>query len=89
MRVEPTQTLRLGQRFRIALHVSAGETPLVVHAEVARDDGLAGFVLRFNDLTAASERYLAKMIDSLPVLEARNSTAARVVVSEILREDEA
>ena len=88
MRVEPTQELRLGQRFRIALHVSPGETPLVVHAEVARNDGLNGFVLRFRDLTAAAERYLAKMIDSLPVLEARNCSAARVVVSEILPQDE-
>jgi hypothetical protein len=88
MRVEPTQELRLGQRFRIALHVSPGETPLVVHAEVARNDGLGGFVLRFRDLTAAAERYLAKMVDSLPVLEPRNSSAARVVVSEILPQDE-
>jgi hypothetical protein len=88
MRVERTQTLRLGQRFRIALHVGPGETPLVVHAEVARDDGLAGFMLRFRDLTNAAERYLLKMIDSLPVLEARNSSAERVVVSEILLQDE-
>ena len=89
MRVERTQTLRLGQRFRIALHVGPGETPLVVHAEVARDDGLAGFMLRFRDLTGAAERYLVKMIDSLPVLEARNATAERVVVSEILSADDA
>jgi len=88
MRVEPTQELRLGQRFRIALHVSSGETPLVVHAEVARNDGLGGFVLRFRDLTAAAERYLGKMVDSLPVLEPRNSSAGRVVVSEILSQDE-
>ena len=89
MRVERTQNLRLGQRFRIALHVGPGETPLVVHAEVARDDGLGGFMLRFRDLTGPAERYLVKMIDSLPVLEARNSSAARVVVSEILAQDDA
>lgn len=89
MRVERTQTLRLGQRFRIALHVGPGETPLVVHAEVARDDGLAGFMLRFRDLTSAAERYLVKMIDSLPVLDARNASAERVVVSEILAADDA
>ena len=89
MRVERTQTLRLGQRFRIALHVGPGETPLVVHAEVARDDGLGGFMLRFRDLTAAAERYLVKMIDTLPVLETRNSSAERVVVSEILTQDDA
>ncbi|HTY19172.1 MAG TPA: PilZ domain-containing protein [Myxococcota bacterium] len=88
MRVERTQALRLGQRFRIALHGGPGESPLVVHAEVSRDDGLAGFVLRFRDLGESAERYLVKMVDSLPVLAARNSAAEGVVVSEILEADE-
>jgi hypothetical protein len=84
MRVDPTPALQLGQRFRLALHVSQRETPLVVVAEVARDDGERGLVLRFHDVGEPGVRFLTKMIDALPVLETSNASAERVVVSEIL-----
>src|SRR5690606_26864180 len=44
MRVAPNPALRVGQPLRIALYGSPGETPLVLSAEVARDDGERGLV---------------------------------------------
>lgn len=80
MRIERAPNLVVGQRFRIAIHVASGQTPLVLHAEILRDDGERGFAVRFADVDEASERYLAKMVGSLPVLAGGEG----VVVSEIL-----
>lgn len=80
MRVERAPNLAVGQSFRIALHVAAGQTPLVVNAEVLRDDGERGFAVRFLEVDEASARYLGKMVDSLPVLAGDEA----VVVSEIV-----
>ena len=49
--------------------------------EVARDDAERGLVLRFVDLDAGAERYLGKMVDSLPAIQGAN---APIVVSEIV-----
>jgi hypothetical protein len=81
MRVERMPEMNVGQQFQIAIHVGAGQTPLVVRAAVARDDGERGLVLRFVDLEAEAERYLGKMVDSLPVIQGAN---APIVVSEIV-----
>lgn len=83
MRVERTVELQLGQAFQIAIHVAPGQTPLVLQAEVVRDDGPHGFALRFVGLSTLAERYLRKMVDSLPVLE----NGEGLVVSEIVRSD--
>jgi hypothetical protein len=84
MRIDPNPRLQVGQRLRVALHVSQGEAPVVVEAEVDRDDGALGLVLRFRGVPDPVVRYLTKMVDSLPVLEASSSSAERVVISEIL-----
>jgi len=62
----------------------AGETPLVVRAEIVRDDGERGFALRFRNLGVPAERYLAKMVGSLPVLEEGGGECSGLVVSEII-----
>jgi hypothetical protein len=80
MRVERAPNLAVGQRFQIALHVAAGQTPLVLNADVLRDDGERGFAVRFSDVDEASARYLAKMVGSLPVL----ADGEGIVVSEIV-----
>jgi hypothetical protein len=80
MRVERAPSLAVGQQLKIALHVAAGETPLVLDAEVLRDDGERGFAVRFSDVDEASARYLAKMVGSLPVLVEGEG----VVVSQIV-----
>lgn len=80
MRVEARDGLRPGQRFRVALHVSTGEVPLVVEAETVRDDG-AGLGLRFCALSEKDVEQLGKMLDHLPVLsgESDGSVEPRVL----------
>jgi hypothetical protein len=87
MRVDPTPRLRIGQRFRLALHVSPGDAPLVVPGEVERDDGPQGLVLRFHDLGEPALRYLTKMVHALPVLEMSAASQERIVVSELLDDE--
>jgi hypothetical protein len=91
MRVDPTPHLAVGQQLQIAIHAGPGQTPLVVPAEVVRDDGPRGFGLRFVALDEAAERYLAKMVDSLPDPDATGSAAVsgddgdgEVVISQIV-----
>jgi hypothetical protein len=84
MRVAANSSLRLGQRFRVALHGGSGDVPVVVDAEVLRDDGERGLVLAFQDLAAPVERSLARMLETLPLVEACRESAESIVVSEIL-----
>jgi len=84
MRVDRAPNLEPGQVLQLAIHVTAGETPLVVRAEIVRDDGERGFALRFRNLGAPAERYLAKMVGSLPVLEEGDGDGGGLVVSEII-----
>jgi hypothetical protein len=84
MRVDRAPNLEPGQILQLAIHVTAGETPLVVRAEIVRDDGERGFALRFCNLSTPAERYLAKMVGSLPVLEAGDELGRGLVVSEII-----
>jgi hypothetical protein len=81
MRIDRAPGLSLGQRLSLAIHVSPADTPIVVRGEIVRDDGCSGFALRFFDLSPASERHLAKMIDTLPMLETEEG---RLVVSQIV-----
>jgi hypothetical protein len=74
MRVEAGAPLAPGQCVRLALHVRAGEVPLVVQAEVVRSDA-EGTGLRFEPLSAASREYLGRMLDALPALSAPAASA--------------
>ncbi|MFQ5417085.1 MAG: PilZ domain-containing protein [Myxococcota bacterium] len=91
MRVESHPDLQIGDRLAIALHVQAGKMPLVVNAEVVRDDGERGVALQFRDLSANSRSYLARMVDGLPHIQTcgPNDEAVGLVVSEILEETDA
>ena len=92
MRVDPTPDLSVGQQLQIAIHAGPGQTPLVVQAAVVRDDGPRGLGLRFVALDEAAERYLAKMVDSLPDPDATGGAVASgdddeggaVVISQIV-----
>lgn len=85
MRIERGVPLAAGQRLKLALHVRAGETPLVVDAEVVRA-GAAGAGLRFELLSETSRGYLAKMLEALPVLAAPSADAGeeRRVLAELV-----
>jgi hypothetical protein len=86
MRVDPIPALSVGDTLRIAIHVRAGETPLVVSAVVCRDDGDRGLALQFRDFEKDSRHYLSRMLEFLPCIEAQdeNDEGESVVVSEIL-----
>jgi hypothetical protein len=85
MSVELGAPLAAGQHLKLALHVRAGEIPLVVEAEVVRADG-AGAGLRFESLSDTSRGYLAKMLDALPALAAPSAGLGeeRRVLAEVV-----
>ena len=85
MRVEPNESIDVGDALRIALHVRARQEPLVVEAVVDRDDGDEGMLLRFEELPEQEKTYLQKMVNFLPILAARGGDeGSGVIVSEIL-----
>ena len=85
MSVASGAPLVAGQHLKLALHVRAGEIPLVVDAEVVRADG-AGAGLRFESLSETSRGYLTKMLDTLPALAAPSAGAGeeRRVLAELV-----
>jgi hypothetical protein len=83
MRIESNPSLALGDLLEVAIYGEPGKSPLVVRALVARDDGVRGCVLRFQDLSAAATSYLERLVDSLPVAESRPS-GGRLVVAEVV-----
>ncbi len=66
MRVERLEELRVGDRFRLALHGPGPAEPLIVDAEVARDDGPEGYALLFQPLDTQTEKALEKLVACLP-----------------------
>jgi hypothetical protein len=86
MRVDSTPGLAVGDRLRIAVHIRPDGQPLVVSAEMTRDDGPDGMALRFVDLSPAACAYLAEMVVALPtIIEPNQSTeGSGVVVSEVV-----
>ncbi len=91
MRIEATPSISLGDVFRIALHSGAESDPVVVVANVVRDDGANGIMLSFNDLSPAQSEQLEKIINSsLPVhantedMGDAEAIGEAIVVAEIL-----
>ncbi len=90
MRVQPNETLVPGDEVKVAVHVRSRAEPLVVSARVTRDDGEAGLVLEFFNLSEKSEAYLRKMVNLLPILgvkaerEDGDDDQPDLIVSEIV-----
>ena len=87
MRIEPAPDIQLGQRFRLAIYGPAEQRPFLIDARVARDDGEAGFALKFVDVPEETERGLEKLVACLPAIESleRGETGSLgAVMSEIL-----
>ena len=86
MRIDPTPGLTTGDRLKVAVHVRPDGQPLVVSAEIARDDGPEGMALRFVDLGPEASAYLEEMVFALPtIIESSNSREGTgVVVSEVV-----
>jgi c-di-GMP-binding flagellar brake protein YcgR len=87
MRVEHTPGLELGDRLKIALHVESGTAPLVLGAEVIRDDPEAGHALRFTDVDDTQRAKLQRIVDDLPLVsepEPEPDEPSGIYVSEVL-----
>ena len=69
MRIERIGDLRVGDRFRLALHGPMAPEPFVVQAEIVRDDGEAGFGLAFDAVDPAIATELEKLVACLPSVE--------------------
>ena len=58
----------VGDRVQLAVHASARDEPLVVRADVVRDDGAGGLVLRFEELSGPQRLELSRIMAHLPLL---------------------
>jgi hypothetical protein len=86
LRVEAHPALTLGDSLRLAIYSAAGSDPLIVDAQVIRDDGDTGFGLRFLDVDPQVTQKLEAIVTSAPseVAETGDAEPKRVIVSEIL-----
>lgn len=69
MRIERHPDLHVGDRFGVALHGPAPSDPIVVQAEIVRDDGVDGFGVLFDSTQKGALDALEKMVASLPDVE--------------------
>lgn len=87
MRIEQAADIRVGERFRLAIYGPADQQPFLIDARVERDDGDAGFGLRFVDVPEEAQRGLEKLVACLPdieSLEGGETGGLGAVISEIL-----
>lgn len=87
MRIESAPDIRIGERFRLAIYGPAQHRPFLIDARVERDDGDAGFGLKFIDVPADAQRDLEKLVACLPdieSLEEGETGGLGAVISEIL-----
>ena len=87
MRVEQLPGLGVGDRLHLAIYGSAADDPTLVWATVARDDGLEGIALVFDDVPQATAARIEKVLVDLPAIESLHDDEARAmgsVVTEIL-----
>lgn len=87
MRVEPHPELELGERVRLALYEPSRHEPLLLEAEVERDDGELGLALRFEGSSSETLDRLAEIVAELAPIHPADSEpggAKLLVVSEIV-----
>lgn len=83
LRVEATDRLELGLNLQLAIHVKAGEVPLVLSARVERDDGDEGFALQFSGMSGSQEAYLRSLVASMPTLSSIVGDDEPIVLCEV------
>jgi len=87
LRVDAHPDLAVGHRLRVALYDAVSVAPLVVEAEVVREDGERGVVLGFLEPEPKTLRRLRQIVAQLPAVEdlrPRQSGSRGVVLAEIL-----
>jgi hypothetical protein len=90
LRAEPHPRLARGAVVQLALQPPGGALPVMLRAEVARDDGERGLVLRFHALSTTAKRALESMLEGAPEVEhtqlARNARNGRIALGTLLEE---
>lgn len=86
MRVEPDANLRVGEMLRLAIHGGRDGVPVVVDAEVMRDEAERGYVLRFPQMEQRTRGALEAMMCALPPLcdPSADGDAGDLVLSQIV-----
>jgi hypothetical protein len=85
MRVEPHPRLTRGAQLLLALQPPGGGPPVTVRAQVARDDGERGLVLRFTSLAGAARDAVQAMLDTAAEVERTSGAQGeRVVLGSLL-----
>jgi hypothetical protein len=87
LRVDAHPDLAVGERLRVALYDAGAVAPLVVEAEVVREDGERGVVVGFLEPEPKTLRRLRQIVAQLPAVEdlrPRESGSRGVVLAEIL-----
>jgi hypothetical protein len=87
MRVDAQPELVAGARLRLALYDAATETPVVVLAQVLRNEGPRGVAIEFQSIDAGAAARLEQLVAKLPPIERLDdgeSGALGTVVGEIL-----
>jgi hypothetical protein len=88
MRIRPESGLALCDKLKIAVHARTGLPAVLLKAEVARDDGDDGLMLRFLEVPPTIAARLEQMVSELPNLPTGKRAGSRatpgVVVSEIM-----
>ena len=69
MRIERHPDLHVGDHFTIALHGPTPADPIVVEAEIVRDDGPDGLGVVFDPVAKEAVPALEKMVACLPDVE--------------------
>lgn len=87
MRIESHPEVDVDDELRVGLHVGGREQPIVVNVRVVRVDGDRGTVLQFFDLDPDTQEHLARMIRSLPLLDAQDASDENgAVVCELIED---
>ena len=76
MRIEPHPQLARGAQLRLALQPPGGAPPVTLAAEVARDDGERGLVLRFVAVSPITRLALERILDAAAEVERTRRTRA-------------
>ncbi len=84
LRVEPHPELALGDRVQLGIYDAACAAPLMVGAEVVRDDGARGLLLRFRPLDAAAASEIERIVAHAPQIESSAGEGRGLVVAELL-----
>jgi hypothetical protein len=86
IRVEPHPDLRIGERLSLAIYEASCPDPVVITAEVIRNDGERGVAMRFPRPSRRELRQIRRIVESLPSVETPGpgEEAERVVVTRIV-----